>query len=76
MERLAYEDTVIRSFIRDNRLVSIPARDKKREVILRYLVERCFAEDRAYPEPEVTSGWSSITRMWPRSVAAWSSVAR
>ncbi len=53
MERLAYEDRVVRSFIRDERLVSIPARDKKRRVILRYLVERCFPEDRAYPEREV-----------------------
>jgi hypothetical protein len=53
MERLSYEDKVLRSFIRDNRLVSIPARDKKRQVILCYLVERCFPEDRAYPEAEV-----------------------
>ncbi len=53
MERLSFEDKVIRAFIRDNRLVSIPARDKKRQVILRYLVEQCFVEDRAYPEREV-----------------------
>jgi hypothetical protein len=53
MERLSYEDKVIRAFIRDDRLVSIPARDKKRQVILRYLVERCFPEDRTYPEAEV-----------------------
>jgi hypothetical protein len=53
MERLSYEDKVVRSFIRDERLVAIPARDKKRQVILRYLVERCFPEDRAYPEREV-----------------------
>ena len=53
MERLSYEDKVVRSFIRYDRLVAIPARDKKRQVILRYLVARCFSEDRAYPEPEV-----------------------
>lgn len=53
MERPSYEDKVIWAFIREDRLVSIPARDKKRRVILRYLVDRCFAEDRAYPEAEV-----------------------
>jgi Uncharacterized protein conserved in bacteria len=53
MERPSYEDKVIWAFIRDNRLVSIPAQDKKRRVVLRFLVERCFVEDRAYPEKEV-----------------------
>jgi hypothetical protein len=53
MERPSYEDKVIWAFFREDRLVSIPARDKKRRVILRYLVDRCFAEDRAYPEAEV-----------------------
>ena len=53
MERLSYEDKVVRSFIKDGRLVSIPARDKKRLVILRYLRDACFPEDRAYPEKEV-----------------------
>lgn len=53
MERPSYEDKVIGAFIREDRLVSIPARDKKRRVILRFLVERCFVEDRAYPEQEV-----------------------
>ncbi|MEO8228233.1 MAG: DUF2087 domain-containing protein [Chloroflexota bacterium] len=53
MERPSYEDKVIRAFIREDRLVSIPARDKKRRVILRFLVERCFVEDRAYPEKEI-----------------------
>jgi hypothetical protein len=53
MEQPSYEDRVIRAFIRDDRLVTIPARDRKRRVILRFLVERCFDEDRAYPEKEV-----------------------
>ena len=53
MERLSYEEKVIHSFIREGRLVAIPARYKKREVILRYLVERCFADERAYSEAEV-----------------------
>ena len=33
--------------------MSIPAQEKKRQAILRYLLDRCFAEDRAYPEREV-----------------------
>ncbi len=48
------EDTrVLRAFIVDDRLVSIPAQAKKRLVILRWLRDRCFVEDRAYPEKEV-----------------------
>ena len=44
---------VVATFFRDGRLVSIPARQGKRLVILRELRERCFAEDRDYPEKEV-----------------------
>ena len=49
----AAEAKVIRSFFRDGRLVSIPAREKKKLVVLRHLVGICFPEDRAYPEKEV-----------------------
>ena len=44
---------VIRSFIRDGRLVSIPARERRRLVIYRYLRDQVFTEDRTYPEKEV-----------------------
>jgi len=47
------EANVLRAFFRDDRLVTIPARAKKRAIVLRYLLERCFAEDRSYPEREV-----------------------
>ena len=53
MARYSYEEQVVFAFVKDDRLVSIPARHKKRLVILRYLVERCFPDDRAYPEKEV-----------------------
>ena len=43
----------IRSFIRDGRLTTIPAREKRRQVIYRYLRDQVFTEDRAYPEAEV-----------------------
>ncbi|HEY4634287.1 MAG TPA: DUF2087 domain-containing protein [Candidatus Limnocylindrales bacterium] len=49
----AFMDRVIRSFIRDGRLVSIPAREKRRQVIYRYLCDEVFTEDRVYPEREV-----------------------
>jgi hypothetical protein len=51
--RLTYDEKVIRAFIRDDRLVSIPAQERKRLVVLRYLRDRCFTEDRTYPEAEV-----------------------
>ena len=44
---------VLRGFFADDRLVSIPAQHAKRLVVLRYLRDRCFTEDRAYPEKEV-----------------------
>ncbi len=44
---------VIDAFFRDGRLVSIPARQGKRLFVLRELRERCFVEDRDYPEKEV-----------------------
>ncbi len=46
---------VLRAFVVDGRLVSIPATARKRDVILRWLLERCFAEDRPYPEKEVNA---------------------
>lgn len=53
MTRYSFEEQVIFAFVKDDRLVSIPARHKKRLVVIRYLVDRCFPEDRAYPEAEV-----------------------
>ena len=44
---------VLRSYLVDGRLTTIPAQGKKRLVILRFLLERVFTEDRPYPEAEV-----------------------
>jgi DNA-binding transcriptional ArsR family regulator len=49
----AFDAKVLRSFFEDDRLVSVPAQEKKKLVVLRYLRDRCFTEDRAYPEKEV-----------------------
>lgn len=38
----AFEAHVLRAFIRDGRLASIPARERKKLVIYRYLVDRVF----------------------------------
>ena len=43
----------LRAFVRDGRLASIPARERRRRVILRWLLDACFLGDRAYSEPEV-----------------------
>ncbi len=56
VERLglnAGECKVLRSFLVDGRLVSIPVLGLRRDVILRFLRERVFTEDRDYPEKEV-----------------------
>jgi hypothetical protein len=56
LDRLAFgpdERKVLRGYLVDGRLETIPAKGRKRDVILRFLRERVFTEDRDYPEPEV-----------------------
>ena len=53
-ESLPAEDAkVLRSYLEDGSLTSIPAQEKKRLVVLRWLRERVFTEDREYPEKEL-----------------------
>jgi len=47
------ERRVVRGFFRDDRLTTIPSRLAKRLILLRYLRDRCFTEDREYPEKEI-----------------------
>jgi len=49
----AFDAKVLRTFVEGDRLVSIPAQEKKKLVVLRYLLERYLPEDRPYPEKEV-----------------------
>ena len=51
--RLTDHEKVVRAFFRDGRLVAIPARTSKRELLLPVILERCFPEDRDYEEKEV-----------------------
>ena len=48
-----FDAKVLRTFVVDGRLVSIPAQEKKRQVVLRYLADRCFDRGREYAEVEV-----------------------
>lgn len=48
------EDLVLRRFLVDGRLRSIPARQKKKEVVLRFLFQQ-FEGERIYTESEVNS---------------------
>jgi hypothetical protein len=57
---------VLNAFFKDGRLATIPARERKRIVVLRYLRDRVFTEDRAYPEAEVNQRLA----LYNRDVAA------
>jgi DNA-binding transcriptional ArsR family regulator len=51
----AFDARVLRAFGTDGRFVSIPAQEKKKLVVMRFLRDQCFAEDRPYPEREVNA---------------------
>ena len=51
--KLTELEKVIRAFVKDGRLVSIPAKPSKCELLLPWLLDRCFPEDRDYEEKEV-----------------------
>ena len=51
--RLTEREKVVRAFLRGDRLVSIPAKPRKRDLLLPVILDRCFPEDRDYEEKEV-----------------------
>jgi len=53
LRKLSEQERVLRAFVRDGRLVSIPAKPKKRDLLLPYLLDLAFPEDRDYEEKEV-----------------------
>jgi hypothetical protein len=53
LRRLTPREKVVRAFLRDGRLVSIPARPGKRDLLLPVILDECFPEDRDYEEREV-----------------------
>ena len=53
-ESLASEDAkVLRGYVEDGRLTTIPAQERKRLVVFRWLRDKVFTEDREYPEKEL-----------------------
>jgi len=55
-------EQVLRGFLKDGRLVTIPAKQVKRLVVLRYLRDQVFTEDRPYPEAEVNQRLALFNR--------------
>ena len=53
LRRLTDREKVVRAFLRDDRLVSIPAKPSKRDLLLPVILDRCFPDDRDYEEKEV-----------------------
>jgi hypothetical protein len=53
LRRLTDREKVVRAFLHDGRLVSIPARSRKRELLLEVILDQSFPEDREYEEREV-----------------------
>ncbi|MEZ0241308.1 MAG: DUF2087 domain-containing protein [Chloroflexota bacterium] len=62
----AYEARVLRAFIRGDRLVSIPARERKRLVVLRFLVDQVFPDLEPLEERDVNMRLA----LWHPDVAA------
>ena len=53
LRKLTPTEKVVRAFLRDDRLVAIPAKPSKRDLLLPVILDRCFPEDRDYEEKEV-----------------------
>src|SRR5206468_2156048 len=51
--RMTDREKVVRAFLRDGRLVSIPAKRSKRDLLLGVILDLSFFEDRDYEEKEV-----------------------
>lgn len=47
------DERVLRAFVHEGRLTAIPAQDRKRQVILRWLLETRFADDGPWVERDV-----------------------
>lgn len=62
----AFEARVLRAFIRNGRLVSLPARERKRRIVLRYLLDRVFPDLEPIDERDVNMRLA----LWHPDVAA------
>jgi hypothetical protein len=66
MEDPAYQARVLRAFVRGDRLASIPARARKRQVILRFLVEKVLPDETPLDERDLNMRLA----LWHPDVAA------
>jgi hypothetical protein len=62
----AFEARVLRAFVRGDRLVSIPARDRKMQVILRFLVDKVLPDAEPLDERDLNMRLA----LWHPDVAA------
>jgi hypothetical protein len=62
----AFEVRVLRAFVHDDRLVSIPARDRKKQVILRFLADKVLPDAEPLDERELNMRLA----LWHPDVAA------
>lgn len=62
----ADEGRTLRAFVVGGRLTGLPARHARRDILLRFLLERIFTEDREYTEPEVNG---ALARFHPDTAA-------
>ena len=53
LRHLTPREKVVRAFLRDGRLLSIPAKPSKRDLLLAVILDLAFVEDRDYEEKEV-----------------------
>ena len=51
--RHTFREKVLHAFVVEGRLVSIPARERKRHIVLQWLASTAFEPDQAYPERDV-----------------------
>jgi hypothetical protein len=65
-DEAAFEARVLRAFIRKGRLVSLPARERKRRVVLRYLLDEVFPDLEGVAERDVNMRLA----LWHPDVAA------
>ena len=59
IEDQGYEEKVLRSFVHAGRLVRIPARERKKRVVLRWLVERVFPDTEPVDERDLNERLAS-----------------
>jgi hypothetical protein len=55
LRRLTDRDKVVRAFMQHGRLIAIPAKPSKRDLLLPVILDRCFPEDRPFEEREVNA---------------------